>query len=54
MRQDSRIRRAGGSGNRILTASAGLRRQLRLRNIMLAIVGAVATVFIALRTWSGF
>jgi len=54
MWQGSKIGRAGGSGNRMLAASAGVRCQLRLRNIMLAIVGTEATVFIALRTWGGF
>ena len=38
----------------MLAASAGLRRQLRIRNIVLAIVGAEAIVFIALRAWNGF
>lgn len=39
---------------RMLGASEGLRRQLRIRNILLIIVGIEATVFIALRTWDAF
>jgi hypothetical protein len=38
----------------MLAASAGLRCQLRLRNIMLAIVGTEIIVSITLRTWSAF
>ena len=38
----------------MLAASAGLRRRLRIFNIVLAIVGVEAIVFVALRTWSGF
>ena len=39
---------------RMLAASAGLRRQLRIFNIVLTVVGIEVIVFIALRTWSGF
>lgn len=54
MRQGSKSGRARGPDIRMLTASAGLRRQLRLRNIMLTIVGIEVIVFIALGTWGGF
>lgn len=39
---------------RMLAASAGFRRQLRIRNIALTIVGIEAIVFVALRTWNAF
>lgn len=39
------------SGERMRAAGADLRRAYRIRNILLAIVGAEAIVFIALRTW---
>ena len=54
MQQGGRIEREGTSADRVLAASAGLRRQLRIRNILLAIVGAEVIGFMALRTWSGF
>lgn len=52
-RQGGRIKQAEASADRVLAAFAGLRRQLRIRNILLAIVGAEVIVFVALRTWSG-
>lgn len=37
-------------GDLLDAAIAGLRRQLRIRNILLVIVGIEATVFVVLRT----
>ena len=37
---------------RMLAATAGVRRQLRIQTILLTIVGIEAIVFVALHTWN--
>jgi hypothetical protein len=37
---------------RMLAATAGLRRQLRIQTIVLTVVGIEAIIFVALRTWN--
>ena len=39
---------------RMFAATASFRRQLRIRNITLIIVGIEAIVFVALHTWNAF
>ena len=50
MRNVDKIMDEVASGKRMRTAGADLLRAYRIRNILLAIVGAEAIVFIALRT----
>lgn len=54
MRNVDKIMEEVASGDRVRAAMADLRRAYRIRNIVLAIVGAEAIVFIALRTWNAF
>jgi hypothetical protein len=51
MRQVDGSGRAGTSGRHMDDPRAGFRRQLRIRNIVLVIVGIEATAFAVLRTW---
>jgi hypothetical protein len=53
MRQGSKSERAGAVGKSLDAAMAGLRRQLRIRNILLVIVGIEATVFMRLEIGRG-
>lgn len=43
-----------GSTERMRAATADLRRQYRIRNIVLAIVGIGVCVFFVLRGWNAF
>jgi hypothetical protein len=52
MRNVDKIMDEVASGKGIRAAGADLLRAYRIRNILLAIVGAEAIVFIALRTWN--
>lgn len=52
MRKAGRDVRVQAPSPRMLAATAGLRRQLRIQTIVLTIVGIEAIVFVALRTWN--
>ena len=54
MRQGSRIEQAKAPHDSIGAATAGLRRQFRIRNTLLTIVGIEAIAFVVLRSWSAF
>ena len=52
MRNVDKIMDEVASGKRMRAAGTGLLRAYRIRNILLAIVGAEGIAFIALRTWN--
>jgi len=51
MRNVDKVMDEVASNDRMRAAGADLLRAYRIRNILLAIVGAEAIVFITLRTW---
>ena len=51
MRQGSKCEPTEAVGASLDAAIAGLHRQLRIRNVLLVIVGIESTVFIVLRVW---
>jgi hypothetical protein len=54
MRNVDKIMEEVASSDRMRAAGADLLRAYRIRNVLLAIVGAEAIIFIALRTWNAF
>ncbi|MDF0490981.1 hypothetical protein PX554_22930 [Sphingomonas sp. H39-1-10] len=51
MRKTREMRQVRTPGDPIHAAIADLRRQIRIRNILIIIVGIEAMLFVALRTW---
>ncbi len=52
MRDASSLTSLSDRQSRLHAASANLRRQIRIRNILLGIVSVEALAFIAIRSWS--
>lgn len=52
MRKVDHIMRAEAPSPRMLAASAGIRRQLRIQAVLLGIVGIEAAIFVVRQTWN--